>query len=153
MQQSARMTIQILTVLAITFSVLPALAAATDPAHGRWMTENKRAVVSIAPCGAQTCGHIMWVANPYDSNGDPKLDANGDPFCGLQLIGELQRSEKGIWDDGWIYNPRSGETYSVEIELLSESDLKVRGYLGLPLLGRSQVWTRAPADLTDCREG
>jgi uncharacterized protein (DUF2147 family) len=48
----------------------------------------------------------------------------------------------GHWSGGTIYDPDSGRTYSCRFELLEQDRLKVRGFLGLSLLGRTQVWTR-----------
>jgi uncharacterized protein (DUF2147 family) len=47
------------------------------------------------------------------------------------------------YTNGTIYDPESGKTYSCRGELTSENVLKLRGYIGLPTLGRSTVWTRA----------
>ena len=123
--------------------------ASTDRAHGLWLTANGKAIVQMEPCGAKTCGKMVWVANP-------KLDVNnqdpakqGRPICGLQLIGGMEQAKSGKWRDGWIYNPRNGKTYGVDVTAVSDTELKVRGYLGLSLLGQSQTWTR----VTDNRGG
>ena len=129
----------------------------TDPAHGYWLTENRKAIVRIAPCGADTCGRMVWVENPLDEAGRPKRDDNNAdtakrdrPICGLELVGGLDRTDDGTWQDGWLYNPRDGATYSAEIRALSSSELEVRGYLGVSLLGQSQVWTRVGDDRGGC---
>ena len=46
------------------------------------------------------------------------------------------------WEDGWIYDPDSGSTYTAEMHLEGPDTLKLRGYLGISLLGQTQVWTR-----------
>ena len=147
------------------FAWIVALAAAwsgsaqadTDPAHGYWLTENGKAIIQFAPCGAKVCGRMVWVANPTDASGQPKLDVKNDapemrdrPLCGLQLLGDLSPDKTGSWDDGWIYSPKDGSTYSAKIETLSETELEVRGYLGISLLGGSQVWTRVDGDRGGC---
>lgn len=123
--------------------------ANTDNAHGLWLTANGKAIVEMAPCGSQTCGRMVWVANPRDAGGKLKLDVNNEdpvkqarPICGMQLIGGMKLSGTGIWKNGWIYNPRNGKTYGAEIKAVSAAKLKVRGYLGISLLGESQTWTR-----------
>lgn len=50
------------------------------------------------------------------------------------------------WTDGKIYSPREGETYSCELTLIEANILEVRGYIGLPILGKTQTWTRATKD-------
>lgn len=128
-----------------------------DPAWGLWLTENERAIVEIAPCGGETCGRMVWVANPVDEAGEPKRDANNAdgakrerPICGLELVGGLHRTDDGTWTEGWLYNPRDGATYSAEMRTLSPGQLEVRGYLGVPVLGKSQVWTRVGDDRGGC---
>ena len=55
----------------------------------------------------------------------------------------------GRWRDGTIYDPASGRTYSAEARLDGPDRLLLRGYIGIPLIGRTATWTRAqPAE--DC---
>lgn len=129
--------------------------AESDPTHGLWLTENGKAIVELAPCGGETCGKMVWISTPRDTAGALKLDINNSdiaardrPLCGLRLLGGL--GTIGSSKDGWIYNPRDGSTYSVAVEPISTQELKVRGYLGLPLLGSSQIWTRVPSDRGGC---
>lgn len=131
-------------------------SGAADPAHGLWLTQNGKAIVEFAPCGTKTCGRMVWVANPRTADGQPKLDVeNADDakrsrtICGLELVGGLDRAKQGSWEDGWIYSPRDGKTYSAEINALPGNKLEVRGYLGLEILGKSQIWTR----VSDARGG
>lgn len=139
---------------------LPVMASAelnSDPAHGLWLTENERAIIAMAPCGDETCGRMVWVAEPTDERGSLKRDLrNADqakrdrPICGLDLVGGLSREGEGAWAAGWLYNPKDGATYSAEVRALSPERLEVRGYLGVPLLGGSQVWKRVHDDRGGC---
>ena len=78
-----------------------------------------------------------------------------NPYTGGQGIVIVSDVEAATPDDsaedGWIYNPKSGETYSANVEAVSPDRLKVRGYLGVSLLGKSQIWTRVPGDRGGCR--
>ncbi len=100
---------------------------------------------------------MVWVANAVDDTGQPKRDVkNTDTakrertICGLELVGGLSKANDGDWQDGWLYNPRDGATYSAEIRTVSQSELEVRGYLGVPVLGKSQIWTRVSDDRGGC---
>ncbi len=131
--------------------------ADTDPVHGLWLTANGKAIIEFAPCGAKTCGRMVWVANPHDETGALKRDLKNEDaakrdrtLCGLPLLGDLDQAKRGAWEGGWIYNPRDGSTYGAEIEAVSAEELKVRGYLGLSLLGSDQVWTRVPDKRGGC---
>jgi uncharacterized protein (DUF2147 family) len=48
-----------------------------------------------------------------------------------------------MWAGGKIYDPENGKTYSCKMVLDGEQYLKVRGYIGISLLGRTEIWTRA----------
>ena len=155
LEMNARALFASVALLATPFTVGAELPS--DSAHGYWLTENRKAIVQIAPCGGDTCGRMVWVENPLDQSGQPKRDdRNADAakrartICGLELVGGLVRTDDGTWGDGWLYNPRNGATYSAEIRALSPSELEVRGYLGVSALGKSQVWTRVGDDRGGC---
>lgn len=131
--------------------LLPAKAdAATDAVYGYWLAENRRAIIEIAPCGAELCGRMVWLSEPVDEAGEPKRDVRGEPLCGIPLVGGFRSSAADRWDDGKIYNPRDGKRYDARLTLLASDRLEVRGYVGLPLFGQSQVWTRAEGDRGGC---
>ena len=131
--------------------------AASPDAKGFWLTENDKAIVEFSECGEQKlCGHIVWTANPRDAAGKLKLDVENpdpalrkQPVCGIKLIGDMQPASTSEYKDGWVYNPRNGKTYDARVEVLSRDRLKMRGFLGISLLGRSQTWTR----VSDARSG
>ena len=132
-----------LLVLAATSS----MALAAD-LQGVWLTEDKDAALTITNCGGQLCGWIVWLESPTDRSGSLRLDQNNpDPakqtqrICGLVVISGLKRSGPDTWD-GSVYNPQDGQTYSGNITVVSEKALEVRAYIGLPIFGRSQTWTR-----------
>ncbi len=134
--------------LMIAAAVLSTPATA-DPAFGRWLVENGKAVIEIEPCGELACGRLVWLRNPFDTEGRPKRDEKNPDvaqrsrlLCRLPLIMGLTRSSPGVWEDGEIYSTRDGRSFSFKIEDVADDRLTVRGYVGLSLLGRSQVWTR-----------
>jgi len=50
----------------------------------------------------------------------------------------------GEWSGGTIYDPNNGKTYSCKLKLTGPDTLKVRGYIGISLIGRSETWKRQP---------
>lgn len=66
------------------------------------------------------------------------------PIVGLTVMHGLKPSkESGLWQDGQILDPKSGKIYHCTARLLEGGNrLQVRGYIGLPLFGRSQTWER-----------
>ncbi|MBM3929337.1 MAG: DUF2147 domain-containing protein [Sphingomonadales bacterium] len=123
--------------------LIPAAAiAAPAPVTGRWLTVEGKAIVEIAPCGAQLCGRIVKVLKPRP--GGPAVDANNpdparrnQPIEGLSILTGF--TAKGDRWGGRIYDPESGRTY--RSELIAEGNtLKVKGCFG-PFC-KSQDWTR-----------
>jgi uncharacterized protein (DUF2147 family) len=126
-----------------------AFAAASTP-HGVWQTQNGKARIRLHDCGVALCGRIVWMQTPTRPDGTPKRDSNnpdpakrGRPVVGLRILSGLtrDRSNPRLWTGGRVYSPQSGRTYGLQIELLDGGRLEVRGYLGVPSLGGSQIWT------------
>lgn len=133
------------------------VGASGDPVFGFWLVENQRAIVEIVPCGAQACGNIVWLQVPLDDEGRPKIDRNnpdeklrGQKLCGIELIRKFRDAGSGAWSGGSIYSPRDGQTYSASMKLRGDDALELRGYLLLPLFGKTQVWTREAGDRGGC---
>ncbi len=100
-------------------------------------------------CGALLCGRIAALDEPLDEDGKPKLDENNPdpalvarPLLGVDLAAGFSRRSDRQWVDGTIYNPRDGKTYKCKMALQKDGTLKVRGYVGVPLFGKTVVWTR-----------
>jgi uncharacterized protein (DUF2147 family) len=73
-------------------------------------------------------------------------DQKDAPMLGLTLVKGMKRNGNK-YDGGTILDPRDGTVYHAQMELSADGlELSVRGYLGIPLLGQTQVWTRLPDD-------
>ncbi|WP_164516626.1 DUF2147 domain-containing protein [Minwuia thermotolerans] len=127
-------------------AVLAAPAAAQiDPVIGKWWNVKKTAHIEIAPCGDSVCGNIVWMQEPNNADGTPKRDVNNDDetlrdrtIQGLQIIGGFEKEAPGVWDDGEIYNPEDGNTYSSNMAIQENGNLAVEGCV--LFLCREQVW-------------
>ena len=94
-------------------------------------------------------GKIVWMKNPYFEDGSPKTDIkNPDPNkrnTPADKIVLLHNFKYNASDDEWsgeIYNPVEGDMYKAYAKFESPKKLKVRGYVGLPIFGRSMYWTK-----------
>jgi uncharacterized protein (DUF2147 family) len=129
---------------------------APDPI-GLWLVEDKHGVIDIERCGADDlCGRIVWFTQtprdvgkpPFDGhNPDPAL--RGRPICGMVMMGSFKPAGERKWDGGWIYDPESGDTYHARMALEADGRLRLRGYVGIPLFGETQLWTRS-GPVTPC---
>jgi uncharacterized protein (DUF2147 family) len=127
----------------------PAFAAAPQ---GVWIIEGGVAAIELLPCGDQLCGRIVGLQNPVDAAGNARRDRYNPIaakrealMCGLVVMQGFVPAGAGSWEGGSIYNPLDGQTYSGSLTVLSDNALRVRAYLGTPLFGRSQTWTRTRA--------
>ena len=124
--------------------------------EGVWLTGKKEVGVDLYACGSRLCGRIVWLAKPRWSDNQLKMDErNPDPalrdrhWCGIEVISGL-KPNGGDWESGDFYDPKDGKTYDIDIEPSADGTLKVRAYLGVKLLGRTEVWTRPDGTLPGC---
>ena len=69
------------------------------------------------------------------------------PLYGLRIVYGLEQKDERKWKSGRVVDPESGDTYKAKVEYSDDFDeVELRGYIGTPLLGRSQVWRRASAE-------
>lgn len=129
-------------------------ANAAQSVEGYWLTENERAVVEIKACREDSmCGQVYWIIEgglQQDiHNEDESLRTR--PICGLEIMGGFEEDDPGEWEDGFIYKADDGDLYDADIELQEDGTLKLRGYLGISLFGKTQVWNRVnPRDYPRC---
>lgn len=138
-------------------AIAPPAAASSPDIFGRWVVESGKAVIELFPCGKEACGKLVWLQNPFTQAGEPKRDLkNPDPalktrpICGLRLVSGLQMSDDGAWEDGTIYSTRDGKNFGVDIKPNGSNALKVRGYVGVSLFGRTQNWRRDDGSRASC---
>lgn len=121
-----------------------------DKVVGVWLTQSKKGHVQITRYGENKYGgKIVWLRDPNDESGKPKLDKkNPDEnkrkatILGLNnLLGFVYAGNKK-YENGTIYDPENGKTYSCIMTLENDNTLKVRGYIGFSLIGRTETWTR-----------
>ena len=121
-----------------------------DDILGIWLTGGKEpAKVQINKIGEKFYGKIIWLKNPTE-NGKPRIDANNpnkeksnNPIIGLVILKDFKFNGDDEWKGGDIYDPESGKTYSSYMYLKDKNTLKVRGYVGVSLIGRTETWTRS----------
>ena len=69
------------------------------------------------------------------------------PLYGLRIVYGLEPKSERKWKSGRVVDPESGDTYKAKVEYSDDfEEVELRGYIGTPLLGRSQVWRRASAE-------
>ena len=122
--------------------------AAESDVEGRWLSGDGEGWIRIQRVGDSLIGVIA--GSPDKKEGDPPRfdDLNPDPglrgraLDGLTIMSGLIYHGDGRWTDGTIYDPNSGRTYKCTLTQIDSDTLKLRGYIGISLFGRSDTWTR-----------
>jgi len=120
-------------------------AAAAEPIAGRWVTEDRDAIVEIKPCGNTTCGTIARFLVPPPDGIDqrdinnPEARLRTRKLLGLPVLTQF-REESDLWR-GRIYDPKTGRSYRSVIRRKSANTIEVRGCIG-PFC-QAQIWRRA----------
>ena len=140
-----------LTVAAVAAAV-PALAMAQASPVGLWKTiddetKAEKSLVRIVDAAGALNGKIEKLLDPtkQDAKCDKCSDARKDqPVAGMTIIsGVKPNDDKSLWEGGEILDPNNGKTYKVRIKPVDGGKkLEVRGYIGAPMLGRTQTWIR-----------
>jgi len=145
--------------LAVLGAAVAARASGATPV-GVWYAEGGTARVQIEPCGAELCGRVVWLRSPLDDDGcdlrdrrNPNPALRGRKVAGLEILRGLTPRADGTWRSGRIYDPTSGSTYTCQLTLDGDDRLRLRGYVGVPLIGRTTTWTRVGAENRLCAEG
>ena len=147
----------VLVAALMTGSLARAASGATP--IGRWYAEGGAAQVEISACCEALCGRVVWLRSPFDDDGcDLRDGRNPDPalrdrpLIGLQVLSGLRSSsDEQVWRGGTIYDPTSGRTYRCTVQLDGEHRLHIRGYIGVPLLGRTTTWIRVGSEKQMCK--
>ncbi len=126
---------------------LPAVADEVD-IEGRWLSGDGSGWIDIRlvdgkPVGTAAGSTTAKAGDPPrldDLNPDPELRSR--PLDGITILHEFEYKGDHVWKGGTIYDPNSGKSYKSSMTLVDENTLRVRGYIGISLFGRSDTWTR-----------
>lgn len=116
---------------------------------GKWKTIDDdtgaaKSIVEIYESNGKIYGKVLQILEKGKEDKvceECKGDKKNKPIKGMIIINGLTKNDDE-WDGGKILDPKSGKEYKCVISLENENKLKVRGYVGFSLLGRTQYWTR-----------
>ena len=129
------------------FLSLAFLTVQADPVVGSWIsiddaTGTKKSEINLYIENGKLYGKIEKLLLPEDQGKicvECKGSEKNQPIEGLVIVQGLEK-EGASWTDGTILDPANGKRYSCTISLNTDGTLNVRGYLGISILGRTQVW-------------
>ena len=137
---------KLIALLIISFSFVKmgcSQAVTKDAVLGEWLAESKDGKVLIYKQGEKYFGKISWGrdGDKKDVN-NPDTKLKTQPIIGSVILKGFDFTGK-VWENGTIYDPNNGKTYSCTIKMKKLNELEIRGFIGISLLGRTTVWTRA----------
>lgn len=119
-----------------------------DDILGKWLNSSGEGQIEIFKKGEKYFGKLVWIKEPNDENGKPRTDVKNPnanlrtkPILGLEIVKDFVYEDNG-WTDGKVYDPKTGKSYSGNISLEGANKLKMRGYIGISLIGRTEVWKK-----------
>lgn len=120
-----------------------------DDVVGTWLTGGENAArIEIFRMGEKYFGKVVWLQNP-NMNGKPKIDFNNPdinlrnkPRLGLQILKDFKFDGDDEWQGGEVYDPQSGKSYSTFLYMKDRNTLRLRGYIGFSVFGKTVTWTR-----------
>ncbi|MGD8441210.1 MAG: DUF2147 domain-containing protein [Holophagae bacterium] len=151
-----------ITLIALVLMVgAPVAAQDGDAILGLWATDPEggggEGHVRMYKEDGRYHGTIVWLAEPVygpddpdGPEGQPKVDTENpdpalrdQPVIGLVIARDFVYAGDGLWHKGTIYDPDNGKTYKCKMRFGDTDDvLKVRGFIGFSMLGRTTEWTR-----------
>jgi len=110
-------------------------------------TKVEKSLVRITDSGGVLSGKVEKILSDKP---DAKCiectdERKGQPVQGMTILRGIKpdATEKGAWVGGDILDPNNGKIYKVLLKLVDGGKkLDVRGYIGMPMLGRTQTWLR-----------
>lgn len=136
-------------ILTVAFLLMFFGAKAQDITKGTWYNEEKTSRVQFYENAGKFYGKVVWLKDPLE-NGKPRTDTKNPeaklrstPLMGLIFMKNFKKVSDKKWEDGTIYDPKNGKTYSCIITQVSPTHLDVRGYIGISLIGRTSKFTKA----------
>jgi uncharacterized protein (DUF2147 family) len=132
------------------------LAQNPDAILGKWLNAKGTAQVEIYKADGKYFGKIVWLKEPVYPPDDPegmagktKVDRHNpdparrtQPLLNLVLLRGFDFSSGVLWEHGMIYDPENGKDYRCKVTLTSPDVLRVRGFIGISLFGRTEIWTK-----------
>jgi len=116
---------------------------------GKWktidpVTGNDESIIEVYKKGGKAYAKVIAIINEADRDKtciNCKGKNKNKPILGLDILDGLKENGDE-WSGGKILDPKNGKYYKCYIKLTEENTLKLRGYIGISLLGRTEYWYR-----------
>ncbi|MDB2705084.1 DUF2147 domain-containing protein [Pseudomonadota bacterium] len=137
----------VLAIFISFMSMQPVIAVTQDSIIGIWINSAGDGLIEISHVSNEYIGTIIDSTDPADSDrkdiNNIKPDLRDRPLKGLKVIQGLRYTKDNLWTGASIYDPNNGKTYSCKVTLNDNKEIEIRGYIGLSIFGRTEIWKRA----------
>jgi len=139
-------------IVLVVASLFSTMSLAAGSPIGKWQTIDDesgkpKSIIEISLVNNILEGKIVELLDPEDNNPVCKKckgEKANQPIVGMTILwGVTEADNKKHWGGGEILDPKKGKTYSVKLTVKNGGEeLKVRGFIGTPFIGRTQVWKK-----------
>lgn len=125
------------------FSFLSQAQTKSSDIIGNYMVPSKDGAIQIYESNGKYYGKIILNkdASKLDMN-NPDAEKQKRKVLGLNILNNFTFDGDDTWENGTIYDPKNGKTYSCKITRNEKRDLNIRGFIGFSLLGRSELFIK-----------
>lgn len=133
----------------LMFAVIGTISVSAQTVFGKWKTIDdetglEKSIVEIYQKDGKVYGKVLQVLEKGKENkvcDECKGDKKNKPVKGMIIVEGLKK-DGNEYSGGTILDPKNGKEYKCYITLEEVNKLKVRGFIGFALLGRTQYWHR-----------
>jgi uncharacterized protein (DUF2147 family) len=135
--------------ITLLFCITTMTSVQSQSVIGKWKTIDDasgeaKSIVEVFSKSGKVYAKVVDILDPANKNSICKNCAGDDknkPILGLTIIKGLSK-DGSEYNSGEILDPKNGKLYKCTLSLESKDKLKIRGYIGFSLLGRTQYWHR-----------
>lgn len=136
-------------ILSLVLAVFTVAGGMAQDVFGKWKTIDDetgeaKSIVEIYKKNGKVYGKVVDILTPGRENAvceNCSGKNKNKPIKGLVILNGLSK-DGDEYSGGKILDPQNGKEYKCYITLENKDKLKVRGYIGFSLMGRSQYWHR-----------
>jgi len=130
----------------LSYPLIAPVALAADSVEGRYWTEDRNGVIEMYLESDEMKGRILWRSEPLLDENNPNPSLRGRSMVGVTFLSGFEYKD-GQWRGGEVYSADNGRNYTGKLWLEDEGQtLKMRGFLGISLLGRTASFQRLTRD-------
>ena len=138
MKKILTFTIALLMYMSQSFGQTNTILA--DKITGQYWSPKKNAKMQVYAKGEKYFGKFIWLASPRKDTKNPNETLRKRELVGVEFLTNFSYDDDA-YTGGKIYDPESGKTYDSKMSLNGDN-LKVRGYIGISLFGRTEIFER-----------